>query len=375
MKKRLYLDYNATTPVLPEVAKTYTKALAKFGNPSSLHETGRLAKELLENSRDTIASAIGADTTQLIFNASGSEGNAQVVKSVGYEAVISGEKAHIITTAIEHASVRLAAKQMELFGVEVDVLPVNASGFINLDDLKKALKPHTKLVSVIHANNEVGTIQPIQDIVQVVKQHSQARVHSDAVQSLGKIPFNVSELGVDYASLSSHKIYAPKGVGALYVKDDKTLKPLVVGTSHERKLRAGTENVPGIAAFAKAVTLVDPIQTMAYTTPLLRHLRSGLESLGNVTIHTPVDQSLSTTLSAAFKGQDGHSLAIRLDLEGIDVSTGAACSSGSIEPSPILEAMGVSPEDNLSSLRFSVGIHTTKGDIDRVLDVLREVLS
>jgi cysteine desulfurase len=375
MKQRLYLDYNATTPVLPEVLKTFTSTAKLYGNPSSLHTSGRKAKEVLENSRDTIARYIGADPEKLLFTGSGSEGNNQVLKSILYKYLESKEPAHVLVSAIEHSSIKQTAEQLKMFGVEVDIIPVDASGFIRIEEVASLLKPHTKLVSVLLANNEVGTLQSIKRLTEIVKTLSSALVHTDAVQAIGKIDVDVHDLGVDFLSMSSHKVYAPKGVGALYVKNDKTLFPLIAGSSHERKLRAGTENVPGIAAFSKALTLLDPTFFYNHVTPLIHYLREKLNDFPGVVIHTPETHTLNTTISIAFKGIDGQALAMNLDLEGIDVSTGAACSAGSVEPSSILSAMGISDELNLSTIRVSIGTSTKKEELDFFIDTLTKILS
>lgn len=369
-KKRIYLDYNATTPLHPEVIKAIRVAEKSFGNPSSLHATGRQAKAMLEDSRATIAEALGAVRENMIFTASGSEGNNQVIKSVLFQSLIEKKPAHIISSQIEHSSIREALKQVQKMGVDVSLVGCDASGRVNPADVQNALRDNTRLISIQFANNEVGSIQPIKEIVEISRAKKGCLVHTDAVQAFGKIEINAKDIGVDFLSVSAHKVYGPKGIGALYVKNDETLLALVSGSSHERKLRAGTEAVPQVVGFAKAVSLLRDWNT-EMRDYLIRQIQLVFP---DCVIHTPLVNSLANTISIGFPGYDAHALAINLDLAGVDVSTGSACSSGSVEPSPVLSAMGVPVKLNKSSIRLSLGTDTSQEDIHGFIEALKKII-
>lgn len=353
---RVYLDYNATTPLHPAGHPFMASILDTFGNPSSLHAEGRDAKALMETGREQVADYFGARIEHALFTSSGSEGNNMVLKSVLTESLLKQKPAHIITSEIEHSSIRLTCDWLSRFGITITTVGVDASGRVNPDDIKAALSPDTALISIQYANNEVGTIQPIPEIVSIAKEAG-VRIHSDAVQAAGKLPLNFEESGLDFMTISGHKVYAPKGIGVQFVREADSLHSLITGASHERKLRAGTESVPLIATLGHVLSH----QT---TLPNYRPLRDQLittltESLPDIHIHSPLEHSLTNTLSIGFDGIDGHALAINLDLDGFSVSTGSACSVGSVEPSPILTAMGVSDTINKGSIRVSMGHSTT----------------
>jgi cysteine desulfurase len=360
MKTRVYLDYNATTPVCEPAKLAIIQALSQYGNPSSLHQSGREVKVLLEEAREAIGHFFGARQEQIIFTSSGSEGNNQALKHVLFHSILTKTPAHIITSTVEHSSVRVCCDTLESLGVQISRVGVNADGYVSIDEIVSALRPNTRLISIQLANNEVGTLQPISELVEACKDHP-CLIHTDAVQAAGKLPLNMQELGVDLATFSSHKLYAPKGCGALYVKNHKQLSSLISGSSHERKLRAGTEAIPSILAFSAALQYLDT--SFDFTTlrqDLVNNLRTHLPG---VVIHTPLEKSIANTLSIGFDGLDAHAIAMNLDLDGFEVSTGSACSVGSIEPSVVLEAMGVSTSLNKGSLRISLGLQTTQKEL------------
>ena len=354
---RVYLDYNATTPVLPEGVAFLQEALTVYGNPASLHAEGRDAKALMETGRQQVADYFGAQTDNVIFTSSGSEGNNMVLKSILTEALLTDTKPHIITSSVEHSSIRLTCDWLSRFGIDVTAVGVDASGRVNPEDIKAALRPETALITIQYANNEVGTIQPLPEIIQIAKDHD-IFFHSDAVQAAGKLPLNFLELGLDAMTISGHKLYAPKGIGAVFVKEASRLHSLITGASHERRLRSGTESVPLIATLGHVLSAQTELPNY---TDLRDHLLGLLnEALPGLHVHSPLENSLSNTLCFGFSDIEGHGLAINLDLDGFSVSTGSACSVGSIEPSPILDAMGISEDINKGSIRVSFGRSTTK---------------
>lgn len=368
---RLYLDYNATTPVDPRVEAFITTHLSVFGNPSSLHKTGRESKELLENAREQIAASIRAQYDQLIFTSSGSEGNNQVLHSVFFDALITKKPQHIILSHVEHSSVRVCAERLKSFGIDISYLPVTPTGIVNLEALPSLMTPHTALISVMLANNETGAIQPIKDIVSLTKNHP-CLVHTDAVQAFGKMPIDVQALGVDFLTLSSHKVYAPKGSGILFAKDTHRLHALIAGASHEKELRAGTENVLLNAAFGFATTLFEPDFNRAHFAQLYDAFFKAITAhCPRCVFHSTLSTGLANTICVSFPGHDGQSIAMNCDLEGIDISTGSACSSGSIEPSLVLKSMGTSEALNTSTVRISLGRSTTLSDIQRLVASLK----
>jgi cysteine desulfurase len=286
-----------------------------------------------------------------------------ILKSILTDSLLHKKPAHIITTAVEHSSIRLTCDWLSRFGINITTVGVDATGKVNPDDIAAAIRAETALISVQYANNEVGTIQPLSDIIKLAKESS-IKTHSDVVQAAGKLPVHFLELGLDAMTISGHKLYAPKGIGAVFVKDAKQWNSLITGSSHERKLRAGTESVPLISTLGHVLSLQQEL-------PDYTHLRNVLvttlqNALPDSCIHTPLSNSLSNTLSLGFPGIDGHGLAINLDLDGFSVSTGSACSVGSVEPSPVLTAMGVTEALNKGSIRISFGLSTTEDDIKGV---------
>lgn len=354
--KRYYFDYNATTPVLQETQEYIHETLKKFGNPSSLYYEGREAKEEMELARERVADYFGTTPPHVIFTSSGSESNNMVIKSIIFEAILTHTPVHIITTAIEHSSVMRIFDAIPENYVRISIVGVDAKGHVNCDDIASEICPETRLISVQMANNEVGSIQPINEIATLAREQG-ILCHSDAVQAAGKVRLDFDALGLDFASISGHKVYAPKGVGVLLCKDDTQLLPLISGASHERKKRAGTESIAMIAGLGfslfKHPKSVDYSEQRDTIVSFLKTKHS------EAIIHTPLDMSLSNTLSMSFPGIDGHALAINLDLCGIAVSTGSACSVGSVEPSSVLRAMGVSDEINRSTIRISLGKFVT----------------
>jgi cysteine desulfurase len=362
----LYFDHNATTPVAPEVADAMALALREvYGNASSLHRQGQLARQHLDNSRRIITRFLNAGPNEFVFTSGGTEANNLAM--LGLVRSLPGDQKHVITTAIEHPSVLEPCRQLEREGVLVTYLRPDVSGIIDPEEVRRNLRPATVLVSVMHVNNEVGTIQPIREIAALVRESRQPGhpiyLHSDGIQALGKIETDIQSLGVDLYSISAHKIFAPKGIGGLFVRKGTPLGRLQQGGRHEHGRRAGTENVPGIMAFAHAVELCS--QSAPGDLALLRDQFEAevLSALDNVEVNGAVHNRLPNTSNLLFRGISGEALLIALDMRGIAVSTGAACSSGSIEPSHVLLAMGRSQPDARSSVRFSFGRYNTGEEV------------
>ncbi|MDD2234768.1 MAG: cysteine desulfurase NifS [Desulfitobacteriaceae bacterium] len=374
--RKIYLDHSATTPVDEEVAEIiriyYTE---KYGNPSSIHSFGREAKKALEEARLRVASLIGAKPEEIIFTSGGTEADNLAILGVAGAGQSKG--GHLIISAIEHHAVLETAEYLAKMGYELTILPVNAEGIVELDSVGKALRPDTILVSVMHANNEVGAIQPIEEIGRIVREHG-AVFHVDAVQTVGKIPVDVEKLGVDLLTMSAHKIYGPKGVGALYIRKGVRISSLLHGGSQEKKRRSGTENTPGIIGFGKACQLA--AQRMTEEAEKLKKLRDMLlngivERIDCVKINGPLgDLRLPNNVNVSINFVEGESLLLSLDMLGIAASSGSACTSGSLDPSHVLLAMGLSHEVAHGSLRFSLGRQNTVEDIDHVLEHLPEIV-
>ena len=372
----IYLDNAATTPVRQEVIETLLDSLPKtFGNASSIHSFGQDAKRLLEESRERLGTCIGASAEEVIFTGGGTESDNLALRGAAYALRDRGN--HIITTGIEHHAVLNCCKDLESEGFDVTYLPVNRECRLDPQWLVELIKPETTLVSVMFANNETGSLQPLEDVGRITGEKGIV-FHTDAVQALGKVPVDVDRLGVDLLSMSAHKIYGPKGVGALYIRKGTPIQPIVFGGSHEKGLRPGTENVPGIAAFATAAELaVSELEDSdGHIRGLREKLASGVEKgIRGVHRNGNPESSLPNILNMSFEGVDGESLLLNLDLLGIAVSTGSACTSGATEPSHVLTAMGLSPLLAQGSLRFSFGRENTSGEVDRVLEVLPDVVS
>jgi cysteine desulfurase len=363
---RFYFDHNATTPVAREVLENMTEVLrVGFGNPSSAHAEGQMARRLIEDARRQIASNIGASATELVFTSGGTEANNLAILGL----VRGRPGAHVITTAIEHAAVLEPCRQLEREGVDVTYVPVDGSGVVDIAAIEDSLRPETVLMSVMHANNEVGTVQPVSGIANLVRKvragGRQIYLHSDGVQGFGKLPVNVRELGVDLYSMSAHKIHGPKGTGALYVRKGVPLRAVQFGGKHERERRAGTENVTGAVAFAKAAEIASGNPGFESIAALRnRFEQQVLNEVSATTINGDRDQRLPNTSNIHFEGVGGEAMVIALDMRGFAVSSGAACSSGSIEPSHVLLAMGLAPEEARRCVRFSWGRGNTAEQTD-----------
>jgi cysteine desulfurase len=365
--QHFYFDHNATTPLAPEVLEAMVSCLGQvYGNASSIHHFGQSAKQRLEMARRQVASLIHASAAEITFTGGGTEADNLAVLGVA-----RGAK-HIVTSAIEHPAVLMAAMQLEREGVAVTRLRVGSSGVVNPEDVRRALRPDTALVSVMHANNELGTIQPLAEISRITREAG-VPLHADGVQALGKIPVDVDALGVDLYSVSAHKIYGPKGVGAVYVRKGTKLAPIAFGGHHERDRRPGTENVPGIVAFGAAAELAG--RHLAAESERLGALRDRLEN----TLLERIPASgvngsrwnrVPNTSNLYFDGIDGEAMVISLDLRGFAVSTGAACSSGAIAPSHVLTAMGLTDDRARASMRFSLGRNNTTEQVDALADAV-----
>jgi len=374
--RRIYLDHAATTPTQPEVVKAmlpyFTNA---FGNPSSIHSYGQEAKGAIEEARDKVAALIGAPSEEIVFTSGGTEADNFALKGVAF--ANEGKGNHIITTSIEHHAVIETCKFLERRGFRVTYLPVDAYGLVAPDDVRKAITDKTILISVMHASNEVGTIEPITEIGKIAGEAS-VYFHTDAVQTVGHIPVNVDDLGVDLLSLSAHKLYGPKGVGMLYIRKGTRLVPFMHGGDQERRRRAGTDNVPAIVGFGKAAELAqkDLSKEAERLTSLRDELIKGLlERIDHIHLNGHPTIRLPNNVNVSVDFVEGESMLLNLDLEGICASTGSACSSSSLEPSHVLLALGLSPEQAHGSLRFTLGRENTEEGIECVLEVLPRVVA
>lgn len=374
--ERIYLDNAATTPVRQEVIDVLAGALANtFGNASSIHSFGQEAKRLLEESRERAASSVGAAPGELIFTSGGTESDNLAVRGSAYALRDRGR--HIITSSIEHHAVLNCCRELDGEGFAVTYVPADSNCRVPPERVAEAVRPDTVLVSVMLANNETGTVEPVREISEIAHRAG-AVMHTDAVQAVGKIDVDVNDLGVDLMSMSAHKIYGPKGVGGLFVRSGTSLHPMLYGGHHEKALRPGTENVPGIAAFATALELA--VGELSASTDNLRKLKEMLAEgitgrIAAVHRNGSVTESLPNILNVSFEGVDGESLLLNLDLLGIAVSTGSACTSGAVEPSHVLLAMGVPPQNAQSSIRFSFGRENTGAEVARVLEVLPDIVA
>jgi cysteine desulfurase len=369
---RIYLDHNATTPPHPLVVDRMTAALREqFGNPSSVHHFGQQAKAALDEARSAVATLIGADPSEVVFTSGGTESDNFAIRGVAEALEVTGRK-HLIATTIEHEAVLNTLKALARRGWTVTLLPVDQTGIVSPEALTAALTPQTALVSIMHANNEIGTIQPIAELARISKAGG-ALFHTDAVQSAGKIPVDVKALGIDLLSLSAHKFYGPKGVGALWIRRGVRLQAPVTGGKQERSRRAGTENVAGIVGLGAAAQLARA--KMAEEAGRLAPLRDRLEervlaAVPGTAINGSRTPRVPNTTNISFDRVEAESLLIALDLAGVAVSTGSACSSGTLEPSHVLKAMGLPPHRTQNSIRFSLGSANTDADVDRVIEVL-----
>jgi len=374
--KRIYLDHSATTPVDLEVANLMmTYYTEKYGNPSSVHSFGREAKQALEEARRQVAELIGATPQEITFTSGGTEADNLAI--LGTAEALRKKGKHLITSAIEHHAVLETFEYLAKNGFELTVVPVDAEGIVSVEDVRKAIRPDTILISVMHANNEVGAIQPIAEIGQLAKELG-ITFHVDAVQSLGKIPVNVKEMNIDLLTMSSHKIYGPKGVGALYIRKGVRIVPRAHGGSQEKKRRSGTENTPGIIGFGKACELIGSRmdEEAKSQTKLRDKLMNGiLERIEYVKVNGPVgEKRLPNNVNVSIRFVEGESLLLSLDMLGIAASSGSACTSGSLDPSHVLLAMGLVHEIAHGSLRFSLGHQNTEEEIDYVLEQLPKIV-
>ncbi len=367
--QRIYLDFNASTPIAPEVAEAMRPFLSEhFGNPSSQHWAGIPAKEAVEHARQQVAELLQCSPDEIVFTSGGSESNNHAIKGVFFTLREKGN--HIVTTQIEHPAVINPCRFLEKLGAEVTFVPVDRHGRVDPQDIQKAITPRTILITVMHANNEVGTIQPIEEISKIARERGIV-FHTDAAQSVGKIATKVDDLRVDLLSIAGHKVYAPKGIGALYIRKGTPIEPLIHGAGHESGRRAGTENVLLIVGLGKACEIAkrylndDRILDLRdrFWKLLQDHFGEKVVLNGHPVLRLP------NTLNVSFVGKAGGEILSRLD--GVAASTGAACHSGSVELSPVLKAMGISPEVGMGAIRFSLGRTTTVQELERVVDLLK----
>lgn len=377
---RVYLDFNATTPVEPQVLDAMLPYFSgDFANASSIHTPGQRARAAVETAREQVAALIGARPQEIVFTSGGTESDNHAIFGIlspSFTSLTSSISAtslpHIITTTIEHEAVLNACQALEKQGASVTYLPVDRDGLVDPESLRRDIRPESVLITVMHANNELGTVQPLEEIGRIAKEHK-IPFHTDAVQSAGKIPIDVNALHVDLLSLSGHKLYAPKGVGALYVRSGTRLRQLLYGGHHQRGFRPGTENVAGIVGLGKAAELVQTgLAGDEKRVSLLRDKleRGLLERVPHVRVNGGLAPRTPNTTNIMFSGIEGEALVIALDLKGLACSVGAACSSGAVEPSHVLTAIGLSQEEAKSTLRFSLGRHTTESEIDFALEVI-----
>jgi len=369
---RIYLDYNATAPLAAGVAEAMARLLAtEYGNASSVHAVGQRARAIVDDARAEVAALIGADPGDVVFTSGGTESDNFALRGAADALEASGRR-RLIATSIEHEAVLMTLKALERRGWHVTLLPVGADGIVSPAALEAAITDDTALVSVMHANNEIGTIQPIEELAAIAHAHG-SLFHTDAVQSVGKIPVAVRALGVDLLALSGHKFGGPKGVGALWIRRGVRMTPFMTGGRQERNRRAGTENVPAIGGLGVAARVArEKLVTGAAAVRALRdRLETGvLAAVPGTTVNGDRERRVPNTTNIGFDGLEAESLLIALDLEGVSVSTGSACSSGSLEPSHVLKAMGGSNARTRNSLRFSLGPENTAADVDFVVGVL-----
>ncbi len=373
--RRVYFDHNATTPLAPEALEAMMPYLTEeYGNASSIHSVGQRARAGVEQARAQVATLIGARDKEIVFTSGGTEADNMAIR--GVVGAAERPRKHVITSTIEHHAVLNTCQALEAEGVAVTYVPVSRGGLVDPEDVRRAITPDTVLITIMHANNELGTVQPIAEIARIAREHK-IPFHTDAVQSAGKVLVDVAELGVDLLSLSAHKIYGPKGMGALCIRRNTRLKPLFFGGHHERDRRAGTENVAGIVGFGAAAELARA--HLAEEGKRLATLRDELErrllsSIPHCGVNGDPARRTPNTTNIHFDFIEGEPLVIALDLKGVAVSTGAACSSGAVEPSHVLTAIGLPPERARASLRFSLGHASTWEDVDYVAEVLPAVV-
>ncbi len=368
--RRIYLDNNATTPIHPDVMPVLEESLREvYGNASSIHKEGQTARRVIEDARESVAALIGATARDIVFTSGGTESNNAAI----FGSIPHGGRHHIVTTAIEHPSVIESTVELERRGHRVTYVPARRDGVVPAETVIEAIEPETRLVAMMLANNETGVIQPVAEVAQLCRERS-IHFHCDAVQAVARIDVNVSDLWCDTLSISGHKLHAPKGIGALYVRRGLTLMAHVVGGAQERRRRAGTESVPLAAAFGAAAVLARDVSWRAPVAGMRDTLEREMRSSFEVVINGAEVPRVPNTSSITFLGADGEGVVIALDLMGIAVSTGSACSSGRVEPSRVLLGMGLSPDEAKSAVRFSLSRLTTAEEIERVVAVLRDVV-
>ena len=371
--RRVYLDNNATTPVLPEVFEAMRPYFAEhFGNASSIHHHGQETRGAVERARELVAALLGCKASEIIFTSGGTEADNLAISGVVRAAD------HVISSTIEHHAVLNSCKHLEAMGCEVTYVRVDGRGLVDPDDIRRALRPHTRLITIMMANNETGVLQPVEDIGKIAAE-ADVYFHTDAVQAAGKVAIDVNRIACDLLSISGHKMHAPQGVGALYVRKGTVLEPMLYGGSHERSRRAGTENVPGIIGLGKAAQLAnealqrgDLNQMSAMRDHIEQKILAEIEAIGVNGAGAP---RVPNTTNIHFDYIEGEALVIALDLKGLAVSTGAACSSGAIEPSHVLTAMGLPSETARASLRFSLGKQNTAEDLTFALDLVSQTVA
>ena len=368
---QIYLDYNASTPIDPRVAAVMQTAIeSAFGNPSSPHWAGAPARAVVETARQQVADLLGCTAAEVVFTSGGSESNNLALKGLYFARQHSGM--HIITTQVEHPAIIEPCRFLERLGARITWLPVDSAGRVDPNDLRQAITADTQLISIMHANNEVGTIQPIRDCSDIAGEHGIV-FHTDAAQSVGKIPTRVDELGVDMLTIAGHKLYAPKGIGALYVRNGISLEPLIHGAGHEFGLRAGTESALLTAALGKACEIASDLSKVAGIEVLRDRFWASLrENFGDQVVLNGHAEGLPNTLNLSFLGQIGAEILEKMP--GVAAATGSACHAGQVELSPVLKAMGISPEAGAGAIRFSLGRATSGHDIDRVIAQLTHLL-
>jgi cysteine desulfurase len=373
MMHRVYLDNNATTPVLPEVFEAMKPYYGEqFGNASSIHQRGQASRAAVERAREAVAKLLGCRASEIVFTSGGTEADNFALFG------LAGEGDHVITSSVEHHAVLNACKRLESMGCEVTYVAVDGRGLVNPDDVRRALRPNSKLISIMFANNETGVIQPVEEIGRIAAE-ADVFFHTDGVQAAAKVPIDVKKIGCDLLSISGHKIHAPQGIGALYVRKGTLLQPMLYGGSHERSRRAGTENVPGIVGLGKAAEMA----TDAFARGDVEKIRQMRDSLETAIVRTIEDTSVNgsgaprvpNTSNVQFSYIEGEAMVIALDLKGLAVSTGAACSSGAIEPSHVLTAMGLTPDRARASIRFSIGKQNSSEDIGYAIALVPDTVA
>jgi cysteine desulfurase len=371
--RRVYLDNNATTPVLPEVFEAMRPYFAEhFGNASSIHHHGQETRAAVERARESVAELLGCRASEIVFTSGGTEGDNLAISG------LARDSDHVISSTIEHHAVLNSCKHLEAMGCEVTYVPVDGRGLVDPDEVRRALRPNTKLITIMMANNEMGVLQPVEEIGKIAAE-ADVYFHTDAVQAAGKVVIDVKRIACDLLSISGHKLHAPQGVGALYVRKGTILQPMFYGGSHERSRRAGTENVPGIIGLGKAAEIArealergDLTKMSALRDRIEQTILSEVEATG---VNGQGAPRVPNTTNIHFDYIEGEALVIALDLKGLAVSTGAACSSGAIEPSHVLTAMGLPPEIARASLRFSLGKQNTAADVQFALDLIPQTVA